>query len=97
MLDNEIKRASDPTIHPLMKLNAVLNEETGKLDEYRTLLKGIDKVLRERGCSKEVARLAQGRKDGSVKGAETLHSIDANQLAKRKKPTYLRICANHRP
>ena len=97
ILDNEITRASDPTIHPLMKLNAVLNAETGKLEEYRTLLKGVDKILWERGCSKEVARLAQGRKDGSVKGTETLHFIDADQLPAGKIPTYLRICANHRP
>ena len=62
-----------------MKLNAVLNAETGKLEEYRTLLKGVDKIIWERGCSKEVARLAQGRKDGSVKGTETLHFIDADQ------------------
>ena len=79
ILDREIKRASDPTIHPLMKLHAVPNAETGKLEEYRTLLKGVDKILWEQGCSKEVARLAQGRKDGSVKGTETLHFIDADQ------------------
>jgi hypothetical protein len=97
ILDNKIKRASDPTIHPLMKLNAVLNAETGKLEEYRTLLKGVDKIIWERGCSKEVARLAQGRKDGSVKGTETLHFIDADQLPAGKIPTYLHICANHRP
>jgi len=97
ILNNEIKRASDPTIHPLMKLNAVLNAETGKLEEYRTLLKGKDKILWERGCSKEVARLAQGRKDGSVKGTETLHFISMDKLPKGKIPTYLRICANHRP
>ena len=80
-----------------MTLNAVLNSETGKLEEYRTLLKGVDKILWERANSKEVARLAQGRKDGSVKGTETLHFIAADQLPKGKIPTYLRICANHRP
>jgi len=80
-----------------MKLNVVLNAETGKLEEYRTLLKGKDKILWERGCSKEVTRLAQGRKDGSVKGTETLHFISMDKLRKGKIPMYLRICANHRP
>jgi len=77
-----------------MKVNAVLNAETGKLEEYRTLLKGKDKILWERSCSKEVARLAQGRKDGSVKGTETLHFISMDKLPKGKIPTYLRIRAN---
>ena len=97
ILDKEIERASDPAVHPLMKMNAVLNAKTGKLEEYRTLLKGVDKILWENACSKEVARLAQGRKDGSVKGTETLHFINADQLPPGKTPTYLRICANHRP
>jgi len=97
LINKEIERAMDPSVDPLHKINAVLNADTGKLEEYRQLLKGIDKLLWEKGGSKEIARLAQGRKDGSVKGTKTLHFVPHNMLPKGKKPTYLRICANHRP
>ena len=96
ILNNEIIKASEPNIHPLMKLNAVLNAEAGNFEECRTLLKGVDKILWKRGCSKKVASFAQGRKDRSVKGSVTLHFISMEQLPKGKIPTYLRICANHR-
>jgi len=35
----------DPNIDLLHKINAVLNADTGKLEEYRQLLKGIDRLL----------------------------------------------------
>jgi len=97
LINKEIERAMDPSVDPLRKINAVLNADTGKLEEYRQLLKGIDKLLWEKGGSKEIAQLAQGRKDGSVKGTNTLHFIPHDMLPKGKKPTYLRICANHHP
>jgi hypothetical protein len=46
---------------------------------------------------RDFARLAQGRKDASVKGTESIHFINFRQLPKGKKTTYLRICANYRP
>jgi hypothetical protein len=64
---------------------------------FNNLLKGPDKLKWEAGCSKEIARLAQGRKDASVKGTESIHFINFRQLPKGKKTTYLRICANYRP
>jgi hypothetical protein len=97
LIHQEILRAHEPKHNPFLRANAVLNAETGKLEEYRHLLKGPDKLKWEAGCSKEIARLAQGRNDGSVKGTETIHFIQPHQLPKGKKPTYLRICANYRP
>jgi hypothetical protein len=97
LVNNEIRRASDPTANPFHNLNAVLNADSGKLEEYRHLLKGKDKALWEKGCSKEIARLAQGRANSDDKGTNTLHFIHPRQLPKDKKPTYLRICANYRP
>jgi hypothetical protein len=97
LVNTEIQRASDPTVNPFYKLNAVLNADIGKLEEYRHLLKGKDKTLWEQGCSKEIARLAQGSKNSDDKGTNTLHFIHPHQLPKGKKPTYLRICANYRP
>jgi hypothetical protein len=97
LINQEIHRAHKPQHNPFLRANAVLNAETGKLEEYRHLLKGVDKLKWEAGCSKEIARLAQGRKDSSVKGTETMHFIPISKLPKGKKPTYLRICANYRP
>jgi hypothetical protein len=97
LVDHEIQRADDPAVNPFLPLNAVLNADTGKLEEYRQLLKGKDKLLWEQGCSKEIARLAQGRKSNGNKGTNTLHFIHPHQLPPGKKPTYLRICANYRP
>jgi hypothetical protein len=97
LVDQEIQRANNPAVNPFIPLNAVLNADTGKLEEYRQLLKGKDKLLWERGCSKEIARLAQGRKNSNDNGTNTLHFIHPHQLPKGKTPTYLRICANHRP
>jgi hypothetical protein len=59
---------------------AVLNADTGRLEEYKQLLKGNDKLLWEKGCSKEIARLAQGRRDNSVKGTNTLHFISFHRI-----------------
>ena len=39
LIDHEIQRADDPTVNPFLPLNAVLNADTGKLEEYRQLLR----------------------------------------------------------
>jgi hypothetical protein len=97
LVNTEIQRASDPTVNPFYKLNAVLNADSGKLEEYHHLLKGKDKTLWEHGCSKEITRLVQGWKNSDDKGTNTLHFIHPHQLPKGKKPTYLHICANYCP
>jgi hypothetical protein len=97
LINQEIHRANEPAFNLFLHANAVLNADTGKLEEYRHLLKGPDKLKWEAGCSKEIARLAQRRKDASIKGTELIHFINIRQLPKGKKPTYLRICANYRP
>ena len=93
----EIQRASDPSTALYQTLNAGLNTNTSKLEEYRHLLKGKGGILWGKRCSKEIARLAQGRKNSTDKGTNTLHFIHPHQLPKGKKPTYLHICANYRP
>jgi hypothetical protein len=76
LINQEIHRANEPAFNPFLHANAVLNTDTGKLEEYRYLLKGPDKLKWEAGCSKEIARLTQGRNDVSVKGAESIHFIN---------------------
>ena len=52
--------------------NAVLKPDTGDMQEYRKLIKGKDKYLWIGGNRKEVTRLAHGRKDRSITGADTI-------------------------
>ena len=78
-------------------INAVLDAATGKLLEYRDLLKGPDRDKWYNGCSKEFARLCNGREADDTKGTNTIFFIKPGDLPEGKKPTYLRICANYRP
>lgn len=78
-------------------MNAVLNEETGKMEEYKDLLKGTHREVWQNGMSKELARLSQGRAQGDVVGTNTVIWQHPEELPAHKKPTYMRICANYRP
>ena len=40
LVQQEINRASNPSINPLLKMNAVLDTTTGKMIEYKQLTKG---------------------------------------------------------
>ena len=79
-------------------LNAVLDPTTGKLLEYRDLLKNpkVCNVWYD-ACSKEFARLCNGRKKDNTKGTNSIRFKKPSQLPPGKKATYLRICANYRP
>ena len=57
---------------PLEMLNAVLNEETGEIMEYRQLMKSTKyRNLYKNSYSKELGRLTQGIPD-VVKGTNTI-------------------------
>ena len=91
IVQQEINRASYPSINPLLEMNSVLDTTTGKIIEYKESLKGSDGKNWINGCSTEFARIAQGRKKDNTKGTNTLFFIHPNQLPKNRKPTYLRI------
>ena len=78
-------------------INAVLDETTGKLLEYRHLVKTKMKPTWENGLSKEFARLASGRSKDNTPGTDTIEWIYPQQLPSTKKPTYVKLCANYRP
>ena len=82
---------------PSPSLNAVLDETTGQQLEYRQLIKTIDKDKWENGCSKEFARISNGRSKDDTPGSNTVEWIHRHQIPPGKKPTYLRVCANFRP
>jgi hypothetical protein len=60
---------------------AVLDGETGELLEYRHLIKHSKfKKTWNRSFGDEISRLAQGRKDGSIKGTDTFFFIHKHQV-----------------
>ena len=84
---------------PAEMLNAVLDEETGELMEYRRVMKNPKyRELYAQSYSKELGRLAQGI-PGKVEGTNTIFFIDrADVPAERwKDVTYGRVVVNYRP
>ncbi len=65
--------------------------------EYRDLLKTAERDKWYDGCSKEFARLCNGRKKDNTKATNSIRFKRPSELPKGKKATYLRICANYRP
>ena len=78
-------------------LNVVLNADTGKMEEYRHLIKGSQSQQWTVANAKEIARLAQGRADGSVEGTNTLFFKHPHTIPHGRKATYLRVVAAYRP
>ena len=65
---------------PIHMLNAVLNEETGKMMEYRHLLADPKyKTIYSKAFGKEVGRLAQGI-PGVVQGTDTITFICKEEI-----------------
>eukprot|EP00804_Cyclotella_cryptica_P012914 CCRYP_002274-RA/>CCRYP_002274-RA protein AED:0.23 eAED:0.09 QI:0/0/0/1/0/0/2/0/1265 len=80
-------------------LNAVLNENTGELMEYRHLIKDRKySTTWKKAYGKELGRLAQGI-PGLVQGTNTIVFITKDDVPtdRRRGVTYGRICANFRP
>ena len=84
---------------PIEMINAVLNEETGELMEYRHIMKNPKyRQLYETSYSKELGRLAQGM-PGKAEGTNTIYFIDKADIpAERwKDVTYGRVVVAYRP
>ena len=78
-------------------LNAVLNKETGKMEQYKQLLQGKDRDLWANGMSKEMARLTQGRKQNDVPYHDVMTWMHPRDIPKGLRATYMRVVANFRP
>eukprot|EP00804_Cyclotella_cryptica_P008108 CCRYP_004594-RA/>CCRYP_004594-RA protein AED:0.30 eAED:0.28 QI:0/0/0/1/0/0.5/2/0/866 len=84
---------------PTNFLNAVLNENTGELMEYRHLIKDPKySTTWRKAYGKELGRLAQGI-PGLVQGTNTIVFIAKDDVPtdRRRDVTYGRICTNFRP
>ena len=75
----------------------VLDEKTGKLMEYRDLIKSKDKIVWERGFSNEIGRLAQGIGTRMPHGTNTIKFVSIRDIPKNKTITYARIVSELRP
>jgi hypothetical protein len=79
--------------------NAVMDDETGDMLEYRQLIKRPKyRDTWSKAFGKEIGRLAQGQK-GVVEGTNALFFISMDEVPsdRRKDVTYARICTNYRP
>lgn len=77
--------------------NPVLDQESGKLLEYKDFIKGKDKIVWERGISNELGCLAQGVGTRMPHGTDTIKFIKFSDMPPNKKPTYARIVSELRP
>eukprot|EP00956_Cyclotella_meneghiniana_P010727 scaffold15031_cov47-Cyclotella_meneghiniana.AAC.1 len=79
--------------------NAVMDEDTGEMLEYRHLIKRPKyRDTWSKAFGKEIGRLAQGQK-GVVEGTNALFFIPRSEVPpeRGRDITYTRICANYRP
>ena len=70
-------------------------EETGKLLNYKKLLKTKHKDTWTKSCSNEFGRLAQG--NDTVEGTNTIFFIHHKEMPKGRKATYANIVVDIRP
>ena len=84
----------DVTIQP-GRMNTVIFLDTGKLQEYRHVMKGPNKPKWKRYFGNEIGRLFQGIQ--YIEGTNTCFFIHNNEVPKGSKVTYSSIVCNIRP
>jgi hypothetical protein len=90
---------NEPPPHHAM---AVFEEKTGKMLEYRHLIKHEDPEIRKKwqlSGANEFGRTMQGvgktrSKEDKIEGTDTMHLIKKSDIQKDKKITYARFCSN---
>ena len=80
-----------------MEMNAVPDEVTGQLLEYRHLIKGPDAHIWKRGFANDLGRLAQGVGTRMKSGTNTVFFVHPSKIPKDKKVTYAKLVADLRP
>lgn len=78
-------------------LNAVLNTKTGKVEEYRHLIKGKDAARWMEGNTREIARLCHGRRKDNSKGSKTIRWLHPGNLSPGRVAKYLRVVSSYQP
>ena len=72
--------------------NAVIWPKTGKSQEYRNLIKVLEKLKWSKGISNEIGQLFQGI--GDIQGTNTCFFIHRHEVPQDAKVTYFRIVYN---
>ena len=86
--EDELSRTTHPyNLRKRPQACAVLNADTGKLEEYGALMKGPFKSLWERAYANDLGRLAQGV-HGRIQGTNTVFFISHTEVPPNKKVTY---------
>ena len=89
LVQQEINRASDPSINTLLKINEVLDTTTGKNIEYKQLMKGSDEKIGSLVAQKNFQDLHKDTKKIIPKEPTNYFSfIQINQQRKRNQPTF---------
>ena len=94
-LQNEVKEGVQTKQTQKESAFAVFDEASGKLLQYKQLLKTKDKDIWKASLSNEFGRLAQG--NARVKGTDTIKFIHHHQMPKDRKTTYASIVVSIRP
>ena len=90
LFQQDINRASDPSINPLLKINAVLDTTTGKILEYKELMEGSDKKIGSIVAQKNLQELHKDAK--KIIPKEPSHcflSIQTNYQKNINQPTFV--------
>ena len=94
-MQSKANRRAFSQLAKLRQSNAVLNTDTGKLEEYRTLRLGKDKNPWIHSFSNELGRLTQGIWD--IKGTDCITFIKRSDVPKHKNIVHARIAYTIRP
>ena len=77
--------------------NAVTDEATGQMLEYRHLIKGPDSQIWKKSLANDFGRLAQGVGTRMKSGTNTIFFVHPSKIPQHKKVTYARLVADLRP
>jgi hypothetical protein len=94
---NSVTFAANQPILPQEYVNAVVDDVTGQVYEYRHLIKTLQREIWEHSFANEIGRLAQGVGTRMPTGTNTIFFIEKSAVPADRVVTYGRICVNIRP
>ena len=80
-----------------LQANAVIEEASGDVLEYRHLVKGPNRKIWETSCANDFGRLAQGIGTRMPQGTNTIYFIPRRQVPAGRKVSYVKPVATIRP
>ena len=96
-LRSQVNCVLDTTPCSPQQANAVLEEGSGGILEYRHLIKGPDRKIWKTSCANDFGRLAQGIGTQMPQGANTIFFIPRHQVPKGRNVSYVKPVATIQP